>query len=122
MTYGQHLYVEGEPDLPSSMEFLDEAHCRILATLLESGKPYSKKELAKAVGATYKRVLKAVDELERLGLVEVREVPRSARGSSAVHAVKLSRTISRRSELAKEMVRRRMEELEAVKGGAKTSI
>ncbi|MEM4228808.1 MAG: hypothetical protein QXZ66_03540 [Thermoproteota archaeon] len=111
MTYGRPLYVEGEPDLPSSMEFLDEAHCRILATLLESGKPYSKKELAKAV-----------DELERLGLVEVKEMPRSARGSSAVHAVKLSRTISSRSELAKEMVRRRMEELEAVKGRVKTSI
>ncbi|MEM2087713.1 MAG: winged helix-turn-helix transcriptional regulator [Thermoproteota archaeon] len=112
---------EGELDLSSSMGLLDEAHCRILITLLESGNPYSKKELAKAVGATYKRVLKAVDELEKLGLVEVREVPRSARGSSAVHAVKLSQAVSRRSELAKKMVKRRMEELEAVKGRAKTS-
>ncbi|MEM3648225.1 MAG: winged helix-turn-helix domain-containing protein [Thermoproteota archaeon] len=112
---------ERELDLSSSMGLLDEAHCRILATLLESGNPYSKKELAKAVGATYKRVLKAVDELEKLGLVEVREMPRSARGSSAVHAVKLSQTVSMRSELAEKMVKRRMEELEAVKGRAKTS-
>jgi predicted transcriptional regulator len=56
-----------EPELSSTMELLNEAHCRILATLLESSKPYSKKELAKAAGATYKRVLKAIDELEKLG-------------------------------------------------------
>ncbi|MBO3753257.1 MAG: winged helix-turn-helix transcriptional regulator [Candidatus Brockarchaeota archaeon] len=112
---------EEEPDFSRTMELLDEAHCRILATLLESGSPYSKKELAKAVGATYKRVLKAVEELEKLGLVEVKEAPRSARGSSIVHAVKLSPAVSRKSELAKKMVKRRMEELEAVKGRAKTS-
>lgn len=110
-----------EPDFSRTMELLDEAHCRILETLLESGSPYSKKELAKAIGATYRRVLRAVEELEKLGLVEVKEAPRSARGSSVVHAVKLSPAVSRRSELAKEMVKRRMEELGAVKGRAKTS-
>ncbi|MEM2642477.1 MAG: hypothetical protein QXU42_07895, partial [Thermoproteota archaeon] len=73
---------------------------------------FSKKELKEIIGATYKRTLKAVDELEELGLVEVRELPRRARGASIIHVVKASPKVLRDRERAVELVKSRLKELE----------
>ncbi|MEM1554889.1 MAG: hypothetical protein QXJ72_08420 [Thermoproteota archaeon] len=99
--------------LHEAIEPLDEVECRILMSLLqpEPGE-FSKKELKEIIGATYKRTLKAVDELEELGLVEVRELPRRARGASIVHVVKASPKVLRDRERAVELVKSRLKELE----------
>ncbi|MEM2100133.1 MAG: hypothetical protein QXP45_02160 [Thermoproteota archaeon] len=99
--------------LPEAIEPLDEVECRILMSLLqpEPGE-LSKKELQETVGATYKRTLKAVEELEELRLVEVRELPRRAKGASIVHMVKASPMVLRDRERAVELVKSRLKELE----------
>lgn len=82
---------EEDKGLPVLIESLNDVQCRILMTLIESRRQYSKKELHRIVKATYPRTLRAVDGLRELELVEVIELPRRARGAPILHAVKVSR-------------------------------
>lgn len=103
--------------LPEAIEPLDEVECRILMSLLqpEPGE-LSKRELQGIVGATYKRTLKAVKELEGLRLVEVRELPRRAKGASIVHVVKASPRVLKERERVVELVKNRLKRLEKASG------
>jgi len=103
--------------LPEAVESLDEVECRMLMSLLqpEPGE-LSKKELQKAVNTTYKRTLKAVKDLEELRLVEVRELPRRAKGASIVHMVKASPRVLREKGKAVELIESRLKELEKARG------
>jgi hypothetical protein len=98
--------------LPVLIASLNDVQCRILMTLIESRRQYSKKELHKIVKATYPRTLRAVEGLKELGLVEVVELPRRARGAPVLHAVRVPRSIMREEARVKELVRKRLMELE----------
>lgn len=100
-----------DSDLSTVIGLLNEVQCKILLTLLESGKQYSKKELQKIIGTTYKRVLRAVEGLEELGLVEIKELHRRARGAYKIHFVKVSPRLSTKDRKIREMVKWRLKEL-----------
>ncbi|MEM3465406.1 MAG: hypothetical protein QW506_01755 [Thermoproteota archaeon] len=72
--------LEEDREFPALIESLNGAECKILLTLLESQGQYSKKELQKAVKMTYPRVLRVLEELSKLRLVEITELPRRSRG------------------------------------------
>ncbi|MEM3390436.1 MAG: hypothetical protein QXI42_11835 [Thermoproteota archaeon] len=95
-------------ELPVLIGSLNDVECRILLTLLESREQYSKKELQKAVETTYPRVLRAVNQLSRLGLVDVTELPRRSRGAPVEHVVKASRDVVENEADVKEMVKKRL--------------
>jgi len=107
---GEH--VEENKGLPVLIASLNDVQCRILMTLIESRRQYSKKELHEIVKATYPRTLRAVEGLKELGLVEVVELPRRARGAPVLHAVRIPRSIMREEARVKELVRKRLMELE----------
>ncbi|MEM3425998.1 MAG: helix-turn-helix domain-containing protein [Thermoproteota archaeon] len=109
---GEFNRLKGDEGLPVLIESLNDVECRILLTLLESREQCSKKELQKAVKTTYPRVLRAVNQLSKLGLVEVRELPRRARGASVQHAVGVSRSIVENKADVRELVKRRLVKLE----------
>jgi len=85
--------VEEDKVLPVLIGSLNDVQCRILMTLIESRRQYSKKELHRLVKATYPRTLRSVEELRELGLVEVIELPRRAKGAPVLHAVRASRSL-----------------------------
>jgi hypothetical protein len=108
----EHEPVEGDKGLPILIGSLNDVQCRILMTLVESRRQYSKKDLHRIVKATYPRTLRAVDGLKELGLVEVVELPRRAKGAPVLHAVKVSRSIIGEEARVKDLVRKRLMELE----------
>ncbi|MEM3569957.1 MAG: hypothetical protein QXI20_10530 [Candidatus Jordarchaeales archaeon] len=110
---------EGNKELSTLVESLNEIECKILLMLLESERQYSKKELQGAVKATYSRVLRAVDELSRLGLVEVTELPRRTRGAPIQHMVKASEDVLKSGPEAKRLVEKRLVRLEKAGPSAK---
>ncbi|MGB9895335.1 MAG: hypothetical protein ACP5KW_02870 [Thermoproteota archaeon] len=95
-----------------SIGTLNEVQCKILTTLLESKKPYSKKELHKIVKTTYPRTLRAINGLRELGLVEIFELPRRDRGAPVVHFVKIPKSVLENEKTVRELLRKRLEELE----------
>lgn len=94
-----------------SIGTLNEVQCKILTILLESKKPYSKKELHKMVKTTYPRTLRAVNGLKELGLVEIFELPRRDKGAPVVHFVKVPKSVIKNEKTVKELLKKRLEEL-----------
>ncbi|MBO3833031.1 MAG: hypothetical protein FGF51_06545 [Candidatus Brockarchaeota archaeon] len=98
--------------LPVLIESLNDVECKVLLTLLESQEQHSKKELQRAVKTTYPRVLRAVNRLSKLGLIEVTELPRRLRGAPVQHAVRLSRSVVENGTHVGELVKKRLMKLE----------
>lgn len=104
--------LEERRELLTLIDSLSNVECRILLTLLESERQYSKKELQSAIKTTYPRVLRAVDELSRLGLVEVTELPRRERGAPVQHVVRASEYVVENEAKVRELIRGRLMKLE----------
>ncbi|MEM2049575.1 MAG: hypothetical protein QXI87_04255 [Thermoproteota archaeon] len=113
-------HLEEDRELPILIESLNDIECKILLTLLESRGQYSKKELQQAVKTTYPRVLRAVDELSKIGLVEVNELPRRSRGAPIQHVVKVSMEILENEARVREFVKKRLIRLEEPEPQART--
>ncbi|MEM2554466.1 MAG: hypothetical protein QXW69_04220 [Nitrososphaerota archaeon] len=101
-----------EKDLSFIMETLSIVQCKILLILLTSQKSFlSKKELQRIIKTTYKRILKEIDELKDLGLVEIIEIPRKTKGAPFSHGVKASQYLINEKEKAINLIKKRIEEL-----------
>jgi predicted transcriptional regulator len=106
---------EIDKNLNFIIETLSNIECKILLILLTSKKEFfSKKELGEVIKTNYKRILKAVNELEKLGLIEIIEIPRKAKGAQFFHGVKLSESIINEKEKLIDLVEKRLEELEKI--------
>ncbi|MEM3420484.1 MAG: hypothetical protein QW806_09725 [Nitrososphaerota archaeon] len=102
-----------EKDLSFIMETLSIVQCKILLILLTSQKSFlSKKELQRIIKTTYKKILKEIDELKDLGLIEIIEIPRKTKGAPFSHGVKASQYLINEKEKAINLIKKRIEELE----------
>jgi predicted transcriptional regulator len=106
---------ETDENLNFIIETLSNIECKILLILLTSKKEFfSKKELGEVIKTNYKRILKAINELEKLGLIEIIEIPRKAKGAHVFHGVKLSESIINEKEKLIDLIEKRLEELEKI--------
>jgi len=79
--------------------------------LLATGSVSSKKELAIATGATYKRVLSSTKRLQEADLIEIRrEVIRGTKGAVIRHSIDIASNVVEKQ--LEPLVRQRLEKLE----------
>jgi len=104
---------EIENEIFSNIKILSDIQCKTLLILLDNPERiYSKKEIQKITKATHPRSLREINELEKLGLVEIIKIPRKAKGAPIFHGVKLSKNIINEKEKIKNLIKKRLEELE----------
>jgi DNA-binding transcriptional ArsR family regulator len=108
-------FKELEERISFDIETLSIIQCKILMKLIDSKKPCPKKELCEYTKATYPTFLKSINELKELGLIEIIELPRKAKGAPIFHAVKLSKNIINEKEKIKNLIEKRLKELEESK-------
>ncbi|MEM2416431.1 MAG: hypothetical protein QXF09_06655 [Nitrososphaerota archaeon] len=104
--------IEKEKKFPFDVETLSILQCKILLTLIDSQRTYSKKELQEYTEATYPTFLKAINELEELGLIEIIKLPRKTKGAPFSHGVKLSKNVINEKEKIRSLIEKRIKELE----------
>lgn len=105
---GERAKVFDLGELASSLDGLD---CKILQVLLTIGSVSSKKELALATGATYKRILSSTKRLQEADLIEIRkEVLRGKKGAVIRHSINIASHVEEKQ--LEPLVRQRLEKLE----------